>query len=97
MDILETIKQSLRIDGNEEDKYLNVLINGAIDFLSEAGVPASDKNLYKVVISQIVIDWYTNREENHKTPPGIVGIINKLRYSADVGDTSGGEVSKNEA
>ena len=95
MDILEIVKQSLRIDGSEEDKYLNILINGAKDFLSEAGVPtsASDKDLYNIAISKIVIDWYINREENHKTPDGIIGIINKLRYSE--GDTSGGEVSKN--
>ncbi|WP_317317078.1 head-tail connector protein [Peptostreptococcus russellii] len=81
MDILELVKNTLRIDGVEEDGYLNTLANAAKELLEEAGVKAEVKSdLYKIVVAKITTEWYINREINDKLPMGIIGMINQLRY-----------------
>lgn len=81
MDILELVKNTLRIDGVEEDGYLNTLANAAKELLEEAGVKAEvESDLYKIVVAKITTEWYINREINDKLPMGIVGMINQLRY-----------------
>lgn len=81
MDILELVKNTLRIDGVEEDGYLNTLANAAKELLEEAGVKAEvESDLYKIVVAKIVTEWYINREINDKLPMGIIGMINQLRY-----------------
>lgn len=81
MDILELVKNTLRIDGVEEDGYLNTLANAAKELLEEAGVKAEvESDLYKIVVSKITTEWYVNREINDKLPIGIIGMINQLRY-----------------
>ena len=81
MDILELVKNTLRIDGVEEDGYLNTLANVAKELLEEAGVKAEvESDLYKIVVSKITTEWYVNREINDKLPIGIIGMINQLRY-----------------
>lgn len=81
MDILELVKNTLRIDGVEEDGYLNTLANAAKELLEEAGVKAEvESDLYKIVVAKITTEWYVNREINDKLPMGIIGMINQLRY-----------------
>lgn len=81
MDILELVKNTLRIDGVEEDGYLNTLSNAAKELLEEAGVKAEvESDLYKIVVAKITTEWYINREINDKLPMGIIGMINQLRY-----------------
>lgn len=81
MDILELVKNTLRIDGVEEDGYLNTLANAAKELLEEAGVKAEvESDLYKIVVAKIITEWYINREINDKLPMGIIGMINQLRY-----------------
>lgn len=81
MDILELAKNTLRIDGVEEDGYLNTLANAAKELLEEAGVKAEvESDLYKIVVAKIITEWYINREINDKLPMGIIGMINQLRY-----------------
>ncbi len=81
MDILELVKNTLRIDGVEEDGYLNTLANAAKELLEEAGVKAEvESDLYKIVVAKITTEWYINREINDKLPMGIIGMINQLRY-----------------
>ena len=81
MDILELAKNTLRIDGVEEDGYLNTLANAAKELLEEAGVKAEvESDLYKIVVSKITTEWYVNRDINDKLPIGIIGMINQLRY-----------------
>lgn len=81
MDILELVKNTLRIDGVEEDGYLNTLANAAKELLEEAGVKAEvESDLYKIVVAKITTEWYINREINDKFPMGIIGMINQLRY-----------------
>ena len=86
MDILELVKNTLRIDGVEEDGYLNTLANAAKELLEEAGVKAEvESDLYKIVVAKIVTEWYINREINNKLPMGIIGMINQLRYKNSSG------------
>ena len=86
MDILELVKNTLRIDGVEEDGYLNTLANAAKELLEEAGVKAEvESDLYKIVVAKIVTEWYINREINDKLPMGIIGMINQLRYKNSSG------------
>lgn len=81
MDILELAKNTLRIDGVEEDGYLNTLANAAKELLEEAGVKTEvESDLYKIVVAKITTEWYINREINDKLPMGIIGMINQLRY-----------------
>lgn len=80
MDILAFIKNNLRIDGIEEDEYLNILIDSAKEFLENAGVKYSECKLYNITIAKIVTEWYENRENNNNLSLGIVGMINQLRY-----------------
>ena len=81
MDILELVKNTLRIDGVEEDGYLNTLANAAKELLEEAGVKTEiESDLYKIVVAKVVTEWYINREINDKLPMGIIGMINQLRY-----------------
>lgn len=81
MDILELVKNTLRIDGVEEDGYLNTLANAAKELLEEAGVKDEvESDLYKIVVAKITTEWYINREINDKLPMGIIGMINQLRY-----------------
>lgn len=81
MDILELVKNTLRIDGVEEAGYLNTLANAAKELLEEAGVKAEvESDLYKIVVAKITTEWYINREINDKLPMGIIGMINQLRY-----------------
>ena len=86
MDILELVKNTLRIDGVEEDGYLNTLANAAKELLEEAGVKAEvESDLYKIVVAKIITEWYINREINNKLPMGIIGMINQLRYKNSSG------------
>lgn len=86
MDILELVKNTLRIDGVEEDGYLNTLANAAKELLEEAGVKTeTESDLYKIVVAKIVTEWYINREINDKLPMGIIGMINQLRYKISSG------------
>lgn len=86
MEILNLLKNTLRIDGDYEDEYLNTLIESSKEFLENAGVKQSDsKTLYKIAVVKIATEWYMNREINTELPRGIVGIINQLRYSCEEG------------
>lgn len=86
MDVLELVKNTLRIDGVEEDGYLNTLANAAKELLGEAGVKTeTESDLYKIVVAKIITEWYINREINNKLPMGIIGMINQLRYKNSSG------------
>lgn len=86
MEILNLLKNTLRIDGDYEDEYLNTLIESSKEFLENAGVKQNDsKTLYKIAVVKIATEWYMNREINTELPRGIVGIINQLRYSCEEG------------
>lgn len=72
MSLLDELKEYLRIDGNEEDGGLNLLLSSSKSYLSTAGVPepndltvpvdGNDSNAkYKLVACMLATHWYENR------------------------------------
>ncbi|MBE3570986.1 MAG: phage gp6-like head-tail connector protein [Bacillales bacterium] len=59
---LDELKNYLRIDGSEDDSILTFLMDGAKEYLSNAGVPESDSALYKLAIMLYVSLHYENRD-----------------------------------
>lgn len=64
--LLEHVKGYLRIDGDFDDEMLGLLIDSAIEYLTNAGVSV-DKNkeskTYQLAITMLVTHWYENREQ----------------------------------
>jgi uncharacterized phage protein (predicted DNA packaging) len=70
--MLEVIKEYLRIDGDEENTFLSLLLVSAKTYLKNAGVSepsdltvpttGDDPNaLYKLVLMMMITHWYENR------------------------------------
>lgn len=74
------IKDWLRIDGNEDDKVLTLLLNAAKSYLEDAGVPESvitDKNLDKykqAILTYIEMDY----EYDERKIPRLNNSLNRL-------------------
>ncbi|RKD26689.1 hypothetical protein BEP19_15895 [Ammoniphilus oxalaticus] len=78
--MLDSIKAYLRIDGDQDDGLLSLLIESAKAYLRNAGVDESEKHLYKLAVIMIVTHWYENREQvtgstPRNLPLGIKSII----------------------
>ncbi|MBT2614129.1 MULTISPECIES: head-tail connector protein [unclassified Bacillus (in: firmicutes)] len=63
---LSEVKEYLRIDGEEDDALIGLLIKAAIEFLENAGVPEQDSALYKVAVMLYVTLQYENRDPGQK-------------------------------
>lgn len=64
-DLLEHVKQYLRIDGDHDDVMLGLLIDSAKEYLLNAGVKELKENaLYKLAITMLVTHWYEHREQS---------------------------------
>jgi uncharacterized phage protein (predicted DNA packaging) len=63
---LDEVKNYLRIDGSEDDGILTLLVDGAKEYLKNAGVPESDSALYKLAIMLYVALHYENRDPSVK-------------------------------
>ncbi|MBH8605994.1 head-tail connector protein [Thermoactinomyces sp. CICC 10521] len=59
---LDELKNYLRIDGSEDDSFLTLLIDSAKEYLTNAGVPESDSNLYKLAVMLYIAMQYENRD-----------------------------------
>ncbi|MED0649760.1 head-tail connector protein [Aeribacillus pallidus] len=70
---LEELKKYLRIDGSEDDDILTLLIDGAREYLKNAGVPESESKLYKLAVMLYVSLHYENRDPSVK--------IDKLNFA----------------
>ncbi|WP_459503076.1 head-tail connector protein [Bacillus sp. C1] len=66
--MLEHIKNRLKIDGNEEDMILQLLIDGAKESLRESGVLESEKALYKIAVITHVLLNYENHDKSLNVP-----------------------------
>ncbi|PJN90984.1 head-tail connector protein [Bacillus sp. mrc49] len=63
---LSEVKEYLRIDGNEDDVLISLLMEAAKDYLSNAGVTERDSALYKVAVMLYVTLQYENRDPGQK-------------------------------
>jgi uncharacterized phage protein (predicted DNA packaging) len=58
------LKSYLRIDGDEDDSRLILLILGAKEHLLEAGIKESDKALYKIAVMTYILLNYENYDKS---------------------------------
>ncbi|PRX39517.1 putative phage protein (predicted DNA packaging) [Planifilum fimeticola] len=90
---LDELKKYLRIDGSEDDDILTLLVEGAKEYLANAGVPESNSNLYKLAVMLYCALHYENRDPAVRIDRfnfALESIILQLKdYSAPDGTTSG--------
>lgn len=87
---LDELKTYLRIDGSEDDDFLALLMDGAREFLANAGVPELDSKLYKLAVMLYVAMQYEHRDagEAVQLSPALQSIILQLKeFSGDSTDT----------
>ncbi|CAH1230694.1 hypothetical protein PAECIP111891_06725 [Paenibacillus allorhizoplanae] len=63
---LSEVKDYLRIDGSEDDTVLALLIDAAINYMTNAGVLESESSLYKLALMLYVSLHYENRDPSAK-------------------------------
>lgn len=82
--MLDEVKEYLRIDGTDEDTEIQGLINAAEAYLTNAGVIKDEtKELYKLAVKMLVVNWYENRQPIGKADKlafGLDSIITQLKY-----------------
>lgn len=63
-DLLEEVKEFLRVDGDTDDNLITSLILSANRFIKNATNPNvdTDTELYKTALKMLVAHWYENRE-----------------------------------
>ena len=84
MNLLPMAKEYLRIDGDQDDEMLGLLLNSAKEYMTNAGVEEQETDLYKLGIMMLVTHWYENREQVSGTIPhtlsmGLQSIILQLK------------------
>ena len=85
---LEELKLFLRIDGEEEDSFIEGLQIAAEEYLTNAGIKKDyTKELYKLSIKILIYHWYENSAVDTegkilcKIAFGIYTIIVHLKYT----------------
>lgn len=63
---LSEVKEYLRIDGNEDDVLISLLMEAAKEYLCNAGVTEQGSALYKVAVMLYVTLQYENRDPGQK-------------------------------
>ena len=63
-DLLTHVKEYLRIDGDHDNDLLDLLIESAKEYLSNAGVKEQEGKLYKLAITMLVTHWYEQRHQS---------------------------------
>ncbi|PHC97076.1 hypothetical protein COF44_22950 [Bacillus toyonensis] len=66
--MLELLKRKMKIDGDEEDTDIQLLIDGAKESLLQSGVPESEKALYKIALITHVLLNYENQDKSLNVP-----------------------------
>jgi uncharacterized phage protein (predicted DNA packaging) len=87
---LEETKNWLRVDGNEDDQTIQMLINAAEQYLKNATGKTFDSSNYlaKTFCLTLVSDWYENREltgtkVGEKVKFVIQSMLVQLKYGGD--------------
>ncbi|MCS1351152.1 head-tail connector protein [Mechercharimyces sp. CAU 1602] len=78
----EEVKQYLRIDGGEDDVILALLIDGAVEYLRNAGIEEIDSKLYMLAVMLYVALNYEHRDGADKVERfsyALESIIGQLR------------------
>ncbi|MBT2647195.1 head-tail connector protein [Peribacillus frigoritolerans] len=63
---LSEVKEYLRIDGNEDDVLISLLMEAAKEYLSNAGVTVQGSALYNLAVMLYVTLQYENRDPGQK-------------------------------
>lgn len=91
MDILpeitiDTIKNALRIDGNDDDALIQGYIDTAKEYVANAVIdgpasePLTNNRKYRLAVIILVQFWYSNRATDMKqTPYQVRSLIQQLR------------------
>ena len=91
MDILpeitiDTIKNALRIDGNDDDTLIEGYIDTAKEYVANAVIdgpasePLTNNRKYRLAVIILVQFWYSNRATDMKqTPYQVRSLIQQLR------------------
>ena len=91
MDILpeitiDTIKNALRIDGNDDDTLIQGYIDTAKEYVANAVIdgpasePLTNNRKYRLAVIILVQFWYSNRATDMKqTPYQVRSLIQQLR------------------
>lgn len=84
MELREKVKEYLRIDGNQDDEMLELLVKSAKEYMENAGVKEQSSDLYRLGIMMLVTHWFENREQISGTVPhtlamGLQSIILQLK------------------
>lgn len=82
-----TIKDALRIDGDEDDTLIEGYINAAKDYVANAITNSDEETTqlqgetkYKLAVILLVQFWYSNRTTDMKqTPYQVLSLIQQLR------------------
>ena len=89
--MIDFIKNYLRVDFDEDDTIIKLLIDSAKDYI-KSSVGHYDENLpkMKLLVAVLCCDWYENRgyangsnskTVSEKTKKTVESIINQLRFS----------------
>lgn len=83
---VDTIKDALRIDGNEDDVLIQSYIDTAKEYVANAVIdgpasePLTSNRKYRLAVIILVQFWYSNRATDIKqTPYQVRSLIQQLR------------------
>ncbi|CAM4400728.1 head-tail connector protein [Bacillus manliponensis] len=62
--MLNLVKKKLRVDGNEEDEDIQLLIDGAKEYLLGSGVRENNSARYKIAVMTYVLLNYENHDKS---------------------------------
>lgn len=84
---LEEVKQWLRVDGDDDDLQIGMLINASERYLKEAtGIQFDYTNeLAKLFCLVLIVDWYENREFVGKAGEKVRHTINSILMQLSYG------------
>lgn len=94
---LEDAKLWLRVDGDEEDALIQLLIDAAEQYLHDATGRrwTAATRTAKICALALVAEWYENRDQtgepNRTVRPAIQSMILQLQYTPEDGDDDGSE------
>ena len=83
---VDTIKDALRIDGNDDDTLIEGYIDTAKEYVANAVIdgpasePLTSNRKYRLAVIILVQFWYSNRDTDIKqTPYQVRSLIQQLR------------------